>query len=53
MQMENISNYLTACNSKFSIQSIESFMTVDLFEDKNMGAVVLNVLALARAVGKK
>ena len=53
MQMENISNYLTACNSKFSIQSFESFMTVDLFEDKNMGAVVLNVLALARAVGKK
>ena len=38
MQMENVSNYLTACNTTFKIQSFETFMTVDLFEDKNMNA---------------
>ena len=49
MQMENIAAYLSACNAAFAIETFESFMTVDLYEDKNMGAVVLNLHALGRA----
>ena len=32
----------------FAIEGFESFMTVDLFEDKNMNAVILNIHALGR-----
>ena len=48
MQMENISNYLAACVKTFAIPAFESFMTVDLYEEKNMGQVVLNIHALGR-----
>jgi len=50
MQMENISNYLSAC-SKYGIRTSELFQTVDLFEEANMSAVVFNLLAVARQSG--
>jgi len=50
VQMENISNYLAACQ-KYGVRASELFQTVDLFEEKNMSAVVLNILAVARQSG--
>eukprot|EP01086_Lenisia_limosa_P013222 TRINITY_DN42136_c0_g1_i1.p1 TRINITY_DN42136_c0_g1~~TRINITY_DN42136_c0_g1_i1.p1 ORF type:complete len:165 (+),score=76.74 TRINITY_DN42136_c0_g1_i1:206-700(+) len=47
MQMENISNYLTACTA-LGVPAPELFQTVDLFEKQNMGAVVQNIHALSR-----
>mmetsp|Transcript_6279 Transcript_6279/g.17601 ORF Transcript_6279/g.17601 Transcript_6279/m.17601 type:complete len:463 (-) Transcript_6279:376-1764(-) len=46
-QMENIGNYLHACSS-LGVPAFESFQTVDLFENKNMLAVVTNLHALGR-----
>ena len=44
MQMENISNYLAAVGpSGLGIPAFETFMTIDLYEEQNMQAVVLNV----------
>ena len=51
MQMENIAAYLAACTA-LGIQGFESFQTIDLFEDKDMKAVVLNVHALGRVAQK-
>jgi hypothetical protein len=50
-QMENIGNYLSAC-SALGMPAFESFQTVDLFENKNMLAVVTNLHALGRRAQK-
>ncbi|PRP82897.1 hypothetical protein PROFUN_06674 [Planoprotostelium fungivorum] len=47
VQMENIANYLSACG-KHGLANHDLFQTVDLFEAKNMNAVVNNVLAIKR-----
>ena len=41
-QMENIGNYLAAC-TKLGLAAHDSFQTVDLFEGKNMGSVVIQL----------
>ena len=51
MHMENVSTYLAGCKA-LGIPDFESFQTVDLFEDKNMKAVVLNIHSLGRMAQK-
>ena len=46
-QMENIGNYLSAC-STLGQRPQESFQTVDLYEGRNMGAVVIQLHSLGR-----
>lgn len=46
-QMENISAYLEACR-EYGVPAQDNFLTVDLFEGKNMGAVVRNLHSLGR-----
>lgn len=46
-QRENVAKYLSACTA-LGIKGFESFQTIDLFEDKDMHAVVTNVHALGR-----
>jgi len=50
-QMENISNYLEAC-SKLGVPKFSLFQTVDLFENKDMFAVLTNIQALGSAAQK-
>jgi len=50
MQMENIGNYIKACTD-LGVPSAYNFMTVDLYEGKNINQVVLNVINLKRHVG--
>jgi hypothetical protein len=50
VQMENINAYLTAAR-KFGIQTENLFMTVDLFEEKNIGQVIRNLDTLRRLTG--
>jgi hypothetical protein len=50
MKMENINAYLTACQN-WGLKSSDCFQTVDLFEQKNMVAVVTNILAVKRLKG--
>jgi len=50
MQMENVGSYLDACRS-FGIEPQYLFVTVDLFEGKNLAIVALNVLAVKRHFG--
>ncbi|KAL6063216.1 Transgelin-3 [Balamuthia mandrillaris] len=45
VQMENINAYLTACE-QLGLRKSDCFMTVDLFEAKNMVPVIDNILAL-------
>ncbi|KAL6077199.1 Calponin-2 [Balamuthia mandrillaris] len=52
MQMENIGYFLTAIG-QMGVPPNESFMTVDLFEAKNMGQVVLAVHSLGRVAKQK
>uniref|UniRef100_A0A6B2LRX6 Calponin-homology (CH) domain-containing protein n=1 Tax=Arcella intermedia TaxID=1963864 RepID=A0A6B2LRX6_9EUKA len=49
-QMENIGSYLEACRS-IGIESQYLFVTVDLFEAKNLAIVALNILAVKRHFG--
>jgi hypothetical protein len=51
-QMENIGNYLSAC-TKLGAQAHDSFQTVDLYENANMLAVVIQIHALGRLVQKQ
>lgn len=51
MQRENIASYLATC-TEIGIQGFETFQTIDLFEEKDMKAVVLNVHALGRTAQK-
>ena len=46
-QMENIGGYLDACR-KYGVPAQDNFLTVDLFEGKNMNAVVRNLHSLGR-----
>jgi len=45
--MENIGNFLVGCE-KLGLRKVDCFMTVDLYEAKNLVAVVDTVLALKR-----
>jgi hypothetical protein len=47
MQMENIGSFLAAAHV-LGVDSSESFMTVDLYEAKNPGAVLLCLAVLKR-----
>jgi len=49
-QMENISSYIEASKS-LGVTDAYNFMTVDLFEGKNLGQVVLNLMTLKRSQG--
>ena len=51
-QMENIGNYLGAC-SKLGLQAHDSFQTIDLYEGKDMLAVVRQIHALGRLLQKR
>ncbi|KII66241.1 Myophilin [Thelohanellus kitauei] len=46
-QMENISNFLSACQ-QYGLQSTDIFQTIDLFEGKNMVQVLTTIVALGR-----
>jgi len=46
-QMENIGNYVRACGD-FGVPAQDLFMTVDLYEAKNMAAVTRNLHSLGR-----
>jgi hypothetical protein len=48
-QMENISSYLRACRT-FGMSEYDLFETVDLYEDKDIGLVVRQILALGRTI---
>eukprot|EP00301_Raphidiophrys_heterophryoidea_P011474 c17591_g1_i1.p1 GENE.c17591_g1_i1~~c17591_g1_i1.p1 ORF type:complete len:291 (-),score=69.36 c17591_g1_i1:192-1064(-) len=50
MMMENIGNYLKACQV-YGVRNSELFQTIDLYEEQNMHAVVTNILAVARLAG--
>ena len=50
-QMENIGFYLSAVD-KLGVPKFETFMTVDLFENKGFDAVLKNIHALARECQK-
>jgi len=50
-QMENIGNYLSAC-TKLGAQAHDSFQTVDLYENANMLAVIIQIHAFGRIVQK-
>ena len=51
-QMENIGAYLEACRA-YGVPAQDTFLTVDLFEGKNMGAVVRNLHSLGRVAQAK
>lgn len=50
-QMENINAFLMACK-KIGVPDTDLFMTVDLYEAKNMGQVVQTLHALGRHAQK-
>ena len=50
-QMENINNFLTACES-IGMNKVDLFQTVDLYEKQNMHQVVCTLHALGRKVRK-
>jgi hypothetical protein len=50
MQMENIGNYIEASRA-MGVPNEYQFMTVDLFERKNLAQVALNLIALKRQLG--
>ena len=51
VQRENIASYLAGCTA-LGIPPFETFQTIDLFEDKNMKAVIINIHSLGRAAQK-
>jgi len=50
MQMENIATYIEA-SKKLGVPDQYNFMTVDLYEKKNLGQVVQNLITLKRIKG--
>jgi len=50
MMMENVQSYINACK-KCGIPETYLFMTVDLFEGKNMAQVILNINTVKRTMG--
>ena len=51
VQRENIASYLAGCTA-LGIPGFQSFQTIDLFEDQNMKAVVVNIHALGSTAQK-
>jgi hypothetical protein len=51
-QMTNISNFLRAART-FGIMESDVFETADLYDEKDLGAVIRCLHALSRAVQKK
>jgi len=51
VQMENINAYLNAAR-QLGVPQLDLFMTVDLFEEKNIGQVIRNLDTLRRITGK-
>ena len=51
-QMENINSYTEACR-RLGVPDSDLFVTVDLFEGKNMPAVVRNLHSLGRVAQAK
>jgi len=49
-QMENIAAYIEG-SRKLGVPDQYNFMTVDLFEEKNLGQVILNILTLKKERG--
>ncbi|PRP85563.1 hypothetical protein PROFUN_06795 [Planoprotostelium fungivorum] len=49
-QMENVAAYIDATR-KLGVHDKDTFVTVDLFEGKNMSQVVQNIVSLKRATG--
>lgn len=47
-QMENINNFLDACDKQFGMVKIDLFQTVDLYEAGNMPNVVNTIFGLGR-----
>jgi len=52
VQMENIGKFLAALQEHFAFKASDVFMTVDLYEAKNLGQVVNCLLMLKRIVGE-
>ena len=52
VMMENINSYLSATQS-YGLATHDMFMTVDLYEGKNVNAVINNLLALRRIAESK
>eukprot|EP01121_Diplochlamys_sp_Union-15-3_P012327 TRINITY_DN3682_c0_g1_i2.p1 TRINITY_DN3682_c0_g1~~TRINITY_DN3682_c0_g1_i2.p1 ORF type:complete len:135 (+),score=15.76 TRINITY_DN3682_c0_g1_i2:40-444(+) len=50
MMMENIGYYIRGCQD-IGIQPEYNFMTVDLWEQKNLGQVALNIISVKRHFG--
>jgi len=50
IQMENIGNYLAAVSKSFGVKAIDCFVTVDLYEAKNMLAVLQHFVRLKSQV---
>eukprot|EP01113_Clastostelium_recurvatum_P036556 TRINITY_DN522_c0_g1_i2.p1 TRINITY_DN522_c0_g1~~TRINITY_DN522_c0_g1_i2.p1 ORF type:complete len:222 (+),score=60.32 TRINITY_DN522_c0_g1_i2:50-667(+) len=51
VQMENINNFLTSCKA-LGMATVDLFMTVDLFEGKNLGLVIRSLEQLRRLAAK-
>ena len=51
VQRENIASYLAGCTA-LGIPGFQTFQTIDLFEDKNMKAVIINIHALGSTAQK-
>jgi len=49
-QMENIESYISA-SRRIGVPEKDNFVTIDLYEGKNLGQVVLNILSLKRLKG--
>jgi len=47
-QMENISAFVVACRDRFGVPVMDLFMTVDLFEEKNLTQVLQCLATLQR-----
>jgi len=52
VKMENIGKFLKALQESFGMKATDVFMTVDLYEEKNMVAVIDCLIQLSRVVEK-
>jgi hypothetical protein len=51
-QMENVSFFLRCCRNSMGVAEHDLFETVDLFDEKDIAAVVRCIYALSRAIQK-
>ena len=49
-QMENINNFIEACEKQFGMVKIDLFQTVALYEGSNMPNVISTIFGLGRKV---